>query len=98
MEAHMIVVREVFVAKPGQASKLAGVFKQTVSLMPGTQSRVLTDAVGEFNTVVFESEFSDMATFEKRMHEYLTRTDLRDVMKGYTDMYITGRREIFRLA
>ena len=50
----MIVVRNVFVAKPGQASKLAAMFKHAAesARMPGY--RVLTDMTGEFNRVVLK--------------------------------------------
>ena len=96
----MYVVRETFTAKPGMASKLAALFKDifsTMSTQKGVKSRVLTDSVGQFNTVVIETEVPEFSTFEKLMQEYATRTDVRDRMKGYTDMYVSGRREIYQV-
>jgi hypothetical protein len=93
----MFIVREEFTAKPGQASKLAALFKDFLTVMPRQKARVLTDAVGRFNTVVIETEVADLSAHEKEMQEYMSRPDLRDKMKGYTDMYLTGRREIYRI-
>ena len=92
----MIIVREIFTAKPGMASKLAKMFKEWSKDMPGN-TRVMTDAVAEFNTVVLETEFENLQAFEKRMAEYKDNTELHKTMTGYTDMYLTGRREIFRV-
>jgi len=89
----MIVVRDVFVAKPGQASKLA---KQLHECFGG-EMRVMTDAVGDFNTVVMEGEVEDLAGFEAKFKQYMADESLHAKMKGYTDLYQTGRREIFRI-
>ena len=32
-------------------------------------------------------ETDDLATFDRTMADYATRTDIHDLMKGYTDMY-----------
>jgi len=57
----------------------------------------MTDLVGEFNTVVMEAEAKDLAEFEKRMEKYMSDPEFRNRLKGYTDMYVEGRREIYRL-
>jgi hypothetical protein len=93
----MFVVRETFTAKPGKASELAKLFKQVMSEMPRMKPRVSTDFIGQFNTVVLESECEDLNEFEKTMQEYMSRQDLRDKMKGYTDLYQEGRREVFKV-
>lgn len=97
----MYIIRETFTAKPGQASKLAKMMKEISASMPEMQARmktkVMTDAVGDFNTVVMETEVEQFSEFEKMMKEYATRTDIHEKMKGYTDMYVTGKREIFQL-
>jgi hypothetical protein len=93
----MLVVREVFTAKPGQASKLAGLFKDVMASIPGIRFRVLTDFIGQFNTVVLENDVDDLDQFEKMMADYASRADIRERMKGYTDMYLTGRREVFKV-
>lgn len=93
----MYVVRETFTAKPGMASKLAAQFKSVLSAMPGLKTRVLTDYIGAFNTVVLETEAESLGDFEKAMAEYMSNSEIRERMKGYTDMYVTGRREVYRV-
>jgi len=93
----MFIVRETFTAKPGKASALAALFKQVMSEVPRLKPRVSTDFIGTFNTVVLETEAEDLADFEKTMQEYMSRQDLRDKMKGYTDLYQEGRREVFKI-
>lgn len=92
----MLIVRESFVAKPGMASKLAKLMKEVMAAQPKWKTRIMTDAVGTFNTVVMETEVEDMAALAARVKEYEERADLRDKMKGYTDMYVTGNREIYQ--
>jgi hypothetical protein len=90
----MIIIREVFTAKPGMASKLAKLFKD---MGMGPNVRVMTDMVGDFNTVVIESEFEDFAAMQRRMQEDGNNQEMRQRMSGYTDMYQTGRREIYQI-
>jgi len=92
----MIVIRNCFVAKPGQASKLAAQLKDAASIM-GLNSRVLTDITGDFNRVVLEYEAQDIGEFEARMREYGTNEAFRDKMKGYTELWQTGHRELLRV-
>lgn len=98
----MLIIREVFVAKPGQASKLAALFKKVMASIDGV--RILTDAVGEFNTVVMETPVKDLADYERRMKEYETGDifknldkETAEAMKRYAEMYVTGRREVWRV-
>jgi hypothetical protein len=93
----MFVVRETFIAKPGKASQLAKLFKEVMSDMPRMKPRVSTDFIANFNTVVLETEANDLNEFEKTMQEYMSRQDLRDKMKGYTELYQEGKREVFKI-
>lgn len=93
----MFVVRETFTAKPGKASQLAKVFKEVMSEVPRLNPKVMTDFIGQFNTVVLETEAPDLAEFEKTMQEYMSRQDLRDKMKGYTELYQEGKREVYKV-
>jgi hypothetical protein len=95
----MYLIREIFTAKPGQASKLAKLFKQMN--MPG---KVMTDMVGPYNTVVMEMEIESLAEWEKQMKEYKSakpdpKVDpkVAEEMSHYTEMYLTGRREIYKI-
>jgi len=94
----MIVIRNCFVAKPGCASKLAAQIKEATTV-PGTpKHRVLTDLTGEFNRVILEFEMGSVGEFEAHMKEYATNEAFRAKMKGYTDLYVTGSREILQIA
>ncbi len=93
----MYVIREKFTARPGMASKLSKMLKDAVPPDVNGKVRVLTDAVGTFNTVVMETEVSDLGEFEKRMREYSQRKDIQEKMKGYTDMYVSGSRKIYQV-
>jgi hypothetical protein len=94
----MIVVRNCFVAKPGNASKLAAQLKDAAATAAIPRYRVLTDLTGDFNRVVLEYEAENVGEFEARMRDYATNEKFRDKMKGYTDLYVTGSREILQLA
>jgi len=98
----MIIIREVFTAKPGQASKLAKLFKKSFGI--DQNIRVMTDLAGNYNTVVVEMPMKNLAEFEKGMEEYKSgkpdsrmSPEIAEEMSKYTDMYLTGRREIFQV-
>ena len=97
-ERLMIVVRNCFVAKPGNASKLATQLKEAAAVSGMGKYRVLTDLTGDFNRVVLEYEAENIGEFEARMKDYATNTVFRDKMKGYTDLWVTGSREILQIA
>jgi len=93
----MIIVRNCFVAKPGLASKLAAQLKEAATAQSISSFRVLTDLTGDFNRVILEYEARNVGEFEARMKEYATNSDFREKMKGYTDLYVTGSREILQV-
>jgi hypothetical protein len=93
----MLIVRNCFVAKAGQASKLAAQLKEAATAANLPNHRVLTDVTGDFNRVVLEYGVKDMPEFEARMRDYATNERFREKMKGYTDLYLTGSREVLRV-
>lgn len=93
----MIIVRNSFVAKPGQASKLAKMFKELAVAAQIPKHKVMTDLTGDMNRVVFEFEAAGIGEFESRLHEYATNPIFREKLAGYTDLYITGHRDIFQV-
>ena len=92
----MIVIRETFRDRAGMASRLAQLLSDALLGSPD-RTRILTDVVGPFNTVVIETEVDSLDTFEKRMEQYSRDAEIRTKMAGYTDLYIEGRREIYRV-
>ena len=93
----MYIVRETFTAKPGMASKLAKMFSEMSKEMQGAKSRVLTDFIGPYNTVLWEVEVKELGDFEKMMKEYSEKPELGKKMAGYTEMYQSGKREVYRV-
>ena len=93
----MIVVRNSFIAKPGMATKLAAMLKEAAAASGMPKHRVMTDITGDFNHVILEYEGDSVGEFEARMKDYATNPAIRDKMKGYTDLWITGSREIFQI-
>ena len=93
----MIVVRNTFVAKPGMAGKLAAQLKEGAVAGKLSGVRVMTDLAGGFNTVVMEHEAASLTEFEGKLREYMSSAEMRDKMKGYTDLWTTGSREIFQI-
>lgn len=93
----MLVVRNCFIAKPGQASKLATQLKEAAATAKIPKHRVLTDLTGDFNRVVLEYEAENVSEFEARMRDYATNEQFREKMKGYTDLWMTGHREILQV-
>ena len=93
----MIVVRNRFVAKPGQASKLAAHLKEMAAAGNLTNHRILTDVTGDFNHVVMEHEVESLAALEELFKRYSSDSQMREKSKGYTDLWMTGSRELFRV-
>ncbi len=95
----MYIVRETFIAKPGHAGEFAQMMKEEMGSMPNFKGYVLLDMVTDYNTIVVEYELESLADFEKMQNEHK-----KDVAKAkstkppkYTELYQTGKREIFRI-
>ena len=98
----MLIIREVFTAKPGQASKLAKLFRR--AFLPAANVRVMTDFIGKYNTVIVEFPVQKLSDFEKQMDDYkagkpdpLMDPKVMEEMSNYAEMYLTGRREIYQI-
>jgi len=94
----MLVVRNCFTAKPGNASKLAAQLKEAAAVAKIPNHRILTDLTGEFNRVILEFEVENIAGFEAQLKDYGTNPAFREKMKGYTDLWSSGTREILQIA
>jgi len=92
----MILVREILVAKPGMASKLARMMQSVMGNLP-ERVLIMTDLTGQFNRVIMQSTFKSLQEFEERMKDYATNPTWRDKMIGYTEMYTEGSREIYQI-
>ena len=93
----MLVIRNVFQCKPGQAKALVKMFKETMARAQMSKARVLTDVASSFWTVVFETEAESLGAWEQEFERMSARADLRKPMEGYMNLVDSGRREIFRI-
>ena len=93
----MIVIRNSFTAKPGKAGKLAAHLKEMAVLGQLRNARVMTDLVGDFNTVVMEHEVESAGDFEALMARYGSDPQIREKAGAYLDFWETGKRELFRV-
>ena len=96
----MIIVHETFVCKPGNASKLAKMFKESTAGEKEV-THVMTYLTGQYNRVIMVSQYEDMAAYSQAWEKYKNPTPemkaAMEKMKGYTDMYLTGSREIYQV-
>ena len=96
----MIIVHDIFICKPGNASKVAKLFKEVMA-DNNELVNIMTDLTGSFNKVVMVSKFDSLAAFEASWKKYEQNTDemkkMREKMAGYTDMYLSGSREIYKV-
>ena len=95
----MIIVHDTFICKPGNASKLAKLFKEQMS---GQKEfvNIMTDMTGQYNKVVMVSKFDSLTAYEnswKEMENSEQMKKMQEAMKGYTEMYLTGSREIYKV-
>jgi hypothetical protein len=94
----MFVIRNTFTAKPGQAGTLIAQMKDVAAAGSLRNVRFLTDLTGDFNQVVMEHDVASLSDFEALMQRYATDPQVREKNKGYTELWLTGKREIFRIA
>jgi heme-degrading monooxygenase HmoA len=96
----MIIVHDIFICKPGNASKVAKMFKEAMS---GNKElvNIMTDMTGQYNKVVMVSQYENLAGYEASFEKYRQQSEemkkMMETMKGYHDMYLTGSREIYQV-
>ena len=95
----MYLVRDTFKCKPGKAKELVNKFKQTIPFMEEQNlknTKILTDVVSNYWTVVLESEVETLAEFENR-RGFTSKPKVQEFMKDYMTLVEGGKREIFRI-
>ncbi len=95
----MYQIREVFQAKPGKAKDLVKIFKAAAPHFEKTSDmhnmKVLTDVVGNYWTVIVETETENIGDFFSSMRSATMSDELKDIMKGYMECVAGGHREIY---
>lgn len=96
----MIIVHDTFICKPGNASKLAKLFKEVMSANTELVN-IMTDMTGQYNRVVMVSQYENLTAYETSWKKYDEDPEMAkkmtEAMKGYQDMYLTGSREIYQV-
>ncbi len=96
----MIIIHDIFICKPGNASKVAKKFKEA---MTGNDElvQIMTDMTGQYNKVVMVSKYESLAAYEQSWEKYKQNAEalkkMNEAMAGYQDMYLTGSREIYQV-
>lgn len=97
---YMIIVHDTFICKPGNASKVAKLFKE---VMTDTSElvNIMTDISGQYNKVVMVTKYESLTAYEQSWKKYEEDTEemrkMKEKMKGYHEMYLTGSREIYQV-
>ncbi len=96
----MIIVHDIFICKPGNASKLAKLFKEAMA-DNAELVNVMTDLVNDFNKVVMVTKYDNLTAYEQSFQKYTEGSEemkkMKEKMQGYHDLYLTGSREIYQV-
>ena len=97
----MISVHNTFVCKPGNASKVAKLFKEWADSRKGKNDfTVMTDMTGGWHRVVLTESYASLAAFEeeqKNMGQSPEEQAMMEKFKDMNEMYVSGSREIFKI-
>ncbi len=96
----MIIVHDTFVCKPGNASKLAKLFKEWAEVVPKKNVTVMTDMTGQFHRVIAASTFESLAEYEEESKTMGSTPAEKEIMEKFSDMndmYVSGGREIYKV-
>jgi hypothetical protein len=97
----MIVVRNVFRLQFGKAKEATELWKEGLALGKRigftAKSRVLTDLVGDFYTVVFENTFESLSDFENTAKKVMGNSEWQAWYKKISAITESGHREIFNV-
>jgi hypothetical protein len=98
----MIISHDIFVCKPGNASKLAKLFKEWADVRPKKNTRVMTDMTGQFHRVVIAATYESLAAYEQETNDMMQNQSpeekaMMDRFKDMNEMYVSGSREIFKV-
>ena len=96
----MIIVHDIFICKPGNASKFAKLFKEVMADNKELV-HIMSDVTGEFNKVVMVTQYDSLAAYEQSFQKYMQDSEevkaIKEKMKGYHELYLSGSREIYHI-
>ena len=97
----MIVVRNVFRLKFGKSREAIALWKEGAAIMQKSGApapeRILTDAVGQFYTLVVENKSASLTQFEETVKGIQKNPDWQAWYQKFTEVCESGHREIFNI-
>jgi hypothetical protein len=101
-EAEMIVIRDVFRLKFGKTREALAAFKMvgdhlTAQGRMPSSSRVLTDLVGPYYTLVLEMTAAGLGEYEQESQRVMQDPEWRTLYQKFTPFVESGYREIFSI-
>jgi hypothetical protein len=97
----MFLVRDIMHCKPGQVRPMVQKFLALDTLgrkMGMGAMRVMTDVSAErYWTVVSEMEVESLEKYVEMTKKSMEMKEFQDAMKGYHDIVVDGRREIYQI-
>ena len=98
----MIVVRNVFRVQFGKSKDAVALWKEGLALgkrlgFQAKSSRVLTDLVGQFYTVVFENTFESLSDFESAGKNIMSNAEWQAWYAKLAAVTESGYREVFTI-
>ena len=98
----MIIVHDIFVCKPGNASKIARMFKEWANIKPKKNTYVMTDMTGQFHRVIIATNYENLAGYEEETRNMMANQTseekaMMEKFKDMNEMYISGSREIYKV-
>jgi hypothetical protein len=97
----MFLVRDIMYCKPGQARPMVQKFLALAKLGPQMgfgPMRVMTDVSAErYWTVVSEMEVDSLERYTELSRKAMELKEFQEAMKGYHDLIVEGRREIYQI-
>jgi hypothetical protein len=96
----MIIVHETFICKPGNASKMAKLFKEWAESQKESYV-IMTDMTGQWHRVIVESTHDSLTAYEENVKKMMADTPenrkMNEKFKDMNDMYTSGSREIYKI-
>ena len=96
----MIVVHDIFICKPGNASKIAKLFKEWTEVATEKNTTVMTDMTGQYHRVIVAATFNSLADYEEKMKTMGQSEEEKKMMEKFSnmnEMYVSGERQIFKI-
>ena len=98
----MILIRDVFQLKFGKAREAVALWKEGIAIFKksnfgASSPRILTDLVGTYYTLVFESTFNSLTDYEQTYKKMTANEEWKSWYAKVVPLFEGGRREIFTI-